>query len=203
MANTLYVGIGSSAGGLHALQKLLAKLPKNMGYIYIIAQHLDPKEKSSLAEILSRSCSMPVHEIDEKTKFYSNRVYVIPSGHNLVHGKKGLMLQTASSMQRGPSPSVDALFEALALYKQKNTVGLILTGSGHDGTTGAQKIKEYGGITIAQDPTEAQYSSMPTILPAAASLNLALICSGVTSSLTSPPSRWSWARACSRWATRP
>ena len=161
MANTLYVGIGSSAGGLHALQKLLAKLPKNMGYIYIIAQHLDPKEKSSLAEILSRSCSMPVHEIDEKTKFYSNRVYVIPSGHNLVHGKKGLMLQTASSMQRGPSPSVDALFEALALYKQKNTVGLILTGSGHDGTTGAQKIKEYGGITIAQDPTEAQYSSMP------------------------------------------
>ena len=162
MANTLYVGIGSSAGGLHALEKLVAKLPKNMGYVYIIAQHLDPNEKSSLAEILSRSCSMPVYEINEKTRFYSNKVYIIPSGHNLIHDEKGLILENISLLStKTPSPSVDALFEALAIYKQKNAVGIILTGSGHDGTIGIQKIKEQGGITIAQNPQEAQYTSMP------------------------------------------
>ncbi|WP_152183060.1 PAS domain S-box protein [Sulfurimonas indica] len=161
MKNFIYVGIGASAGGLQALKKLVSKLPGTFNYVYIIAQHLDPNKKSSLTEILTKYANMPVETITQNTKYSANHIYIIPPGHNIIYKKHHLYLQKTDLQIHNPTPSVDKLFEALALYKKQDSIGIILTGSGHDGTQGIKTIKEYSGITIAQLPQEAYCKSMP------------------------------------------
>ncbi len=161
MKNFVYVGIGASAGGLQALQKLVATLPKTLNYVYIIAQHLDPNKKSTLSEILARASDLNVQELTKSTKFQANHIYIIPTGYNLVCTKHHLELKKNTASQHLPTPSVDKLFEALALCKKQDSVGIVLTGSGKDGTKGVETIKKYSGITIAQAPKEAGCKSMP------------------------------------------
>lgn len=161
MQESIYVGIGASAGGLHALEKLLSKLPTKMNYVYIIAQHLSPDKESRLANILSKSTTMPVKEATSECKFSSNHVYVIPPSYNLTIKKHRLILEKKPSLEHTTTPSIDTMLESIALYKKNDSVGIILTGAGHDGTIGAKKIKESAGITIAQNPEEAEYESMP------------------------------------------
>ncbi len=161
MQDLIYVGIGASAGGLKALEELIGKLPNNMNYVYIVAQHLDPSKKSSLSSILSRSSSVSVFEIASSTKFLPNNIYVIPSNYNLILKNHHLALQKMSLPSSTPIPSVDIMFESLVSYRKKNCIGIVLTGSGNDGASGIRKIKENGGLTIVQNPKEAQYPSMP------------------------------------------
>jgi len=161
MQESIYIGIGTSAGGLHTLEKLLSKLPTKMNYVYIIAQHLSQEKDSLLAHILSKSTTMPVQELTSECKFSSNHVHVIPASHNLTIKKHRLILEKSSSSEYRTTPSIDTMLESIALYKKKDSVGIILTGAGHDGTVGIKKIKEYGGIAIAQSPEEAEYESMP------------------------------------------
>ena len=98
MENSIYVGIGASAGGLSVLEKLVATLPKNMGYVYIIAQHLDPSKESNLSQILSRKSVMPVLEVNEACKFLSNHIYVIPPNYNLVFKNYHLSLEKVKKL---------------------------------------------------------------------------------------------------------
>ncbi len=161
MRDFIYVGIGASAGGLHALEILIQYLPKNVGYTYIIAQHLDPKKQSDLSHILAQNSPLPVSNVDKNCNFLPNHIYVIPSSYNLVYTSSRLMLKKISSNSHKPVPSVNELFNALAFYKRENAVAIVLTGLGYDGSDGAIKIKELGGITIAQSPSEAEHPSMP------------------------------------------
>ena len=161
MQDFIYVGIGASAGGLKALERLVSKLPSDMNYIYIIAQHLNPDKKSSLATILSRSSKLQITEIDSNTKFLPNNIYVIPSGYNLIVSNHHLKVEKMSLEPSTPIPSVNIMFESIAAYKKKNCIGIVLTGSGSDGTRGIKMIKENGGLIVAQNPKEAQYPSMP------------------------------------------
>ena len=158
---SVYVGIGASAGGLKVLEKLVGSLPVNSEYIFIIAQHLDANKKSSLADILSRTSAIPVLDADVECKFFTNNIYVIPSQYNLVVKNHRLVLEEQSTGSTVHTPSINTLFESLAIYKSKDSVGVILTGSGDDGTLGLKKIKDNGGVTIVQSPDEAAYSSMP------------------------------------------
>ncbi len=161
MKNSIYVGIGASAGGLQVFEKLVALLPDDKGYIYIVAQHLNPDKKSSLVQILSHYATMPVLEVSKECKFLSNHIYIIPAGFNLIIENHHLKLEKALSPSLYPTPSVDKLFESLALYKKEHSIAIVLTGAGNDGEIGVKKIKENGGITIAQSPQEAHYKSMP------------------------------------------
>jgi len=161
MQNYTYIGIGASAGGLKAFEELISLLPKKSNYVYIIAQHLDPHKKSALVDIFSRFTSLNIYEINETTQFEPNNIYIIPAGYDLVYKNHNITLKKIDITSHKPTPSVDALFEALALYKGEQSIGILLTGSGHDGTLGMQKIKENNGITIAQEPTEAYCKSMP------------------------------------------
>jgi len=161
MKNLTYVGIGASAGGLKAFEELVSLLPKKSDYIYIIAQHLDPHKKSALVAILSRCTSLKVHEIQQTTSFLANNIYIIPAGYDLIYKNNHLILHKTETTTHKPTPSIDTLFEALALYKGEKSIGILLTGSGHDGTDGIQKIKEHNGVTIAQEPKEAYCKSMP------------------------------------------
>ncbi len=153
----IYVGIGASAGGLKALEKLVGNLPVNSEYVYIIVQHLDSNKKSSLSDILSRYTAMPVLDADVECKFLSNHIYIIPPQYNLIVKNHRLTLQEVSTAPFLHTPSIDSLLESLALYKSEDSIGIILSGAGKDGTLGLKKIKESGGITIVQSPQEAEY----------------------------------------------
>jgi len=132
-----------------------------MKIIYIVAQHLDPHKTSVLAEILSHYTKMPVQTINKEHKFLPNTINIIPAGYNLVYKQHKLLLEEILTSPHIPIPSVDELFKALSTYKRENAIGIILSGNGHDGTLGTQFIKQNNGITIAQTPEQAQYSSMP------------------------------------------
>ncbi len=161
MKNYTYVGIGASAGGLKAFEIFVSLLSKDNNYVYIIAQHLDPTKKSSLSLILSRYTTLKVHEIEKNTIFSPNNIYIIPAGYDLVYAHHRLVLQETDTTKHKPTPSIDRLFESLALYKCENTIAILLTGSGDDGTIGIQKVRELHGVTIVQSPKEAYCKSMP------------------------------------------
>ena len=161
MQNYTYVGIGASAGGLKAFEELISLLPHNSNYVYIIAQHLDPHKKSALVEILSRCTSLKVLTINETTSYFPNHIYIIPAGYDLSYKNARITLCKTETQTHKPTPSIDSLFETLALYKKEKSIAILLTGSGHDGMLGMQEIKKNGGITIAQEPQEAYYKSMP------------------------------------------
>lgn len=161
MQNSIFIGIGASAGGLKALEELIKNLPKHSNNIYIIALHSDPAKKSSLAEILSHFTSIPVEEMGNNIDFLPNHIYVIPPGCNLAFHDGHLMLETVSDTFLAPVPSVDILFKSLSDYAKSRCIGIVLTGTGKDGSRGIEYIKKNGGLTIAQNPKEAYSSDMP------------------------------------------
>ncbi|WP_457748465.1 PAS domain S-box protein [Sulfurimonas sp.] len=155
-----YIGIGASAGGLEAFKELVPFLPAHNNYIYIIAQHLDPNKESVLDEILSAYTKIPVKKVEENHTFLANTINIIPPGYNLVYTKSKLVLEKTTQAPHVPTPNIDELFKALSNYKE-NALGILLSGSGHDGTQGIQAIKQNGGISIAQSPQDAYCKSMP------------------------------------------
>ncbi len=161
MQNSIFVGIGASAGGLKALEKLVKNLPKDSNNIYVIALHSDPNKKSSLVEILSRFSTLLVEKIDKNTDFLPNRVYVIPPGYNLGFKNANLILEPSLDASLPSSPSIDILFKSLSDYAKSRCVGIVLTGTGKDGSIGIENIKKNKGFTIAQNPNEAYSSGMP------------------------------------------
>lgn len=153
------VGIGSSAGGLEALTALLERIPADSGLAFVVISHLDPEHKSALGEILSRTCKMQVVDVKEGMRVEPDRVYVMPENRELVVLQSKLHLAPRPE-SRAPHMPVDTFFRSLAAEFDGRAIGVILSGTGSDGTYGLKAIKEAGGITIAQDQT-ARFGSMP------------------------------------------
>lgn len=152
------VGIGASAGGLEAVRQLLQALPVDTGMAFVIVQHLAPDHASNLAEILSRSTTMPVCEVSDEPEVMADHVYVIPPGRNMIieAGKLHLMPQDRYALRQG----IDQFFSALAGDRSYKAIGVVLSGAMSDGTLGLEAIKAAGGITFAQNES-AQHASMP------------------------------------------
>lgn len=155
----LYVGIGASAGGLEALRSLVAALPTDSNMCYIIAQHMDPKHPSLLRELIARASSLSVQDVTDELQPQMNTIYITPPGHNVVMRQKTLYLEPVSHI--GPKPSVDLFFTSLAESVGEDAIGIILSGTGSDGSHGVRAIKAAGGITISQDEQSAKYNGMP------------------------------------------
>ena len=153
------VAIGSSAGGLHALQMLFDNLPVNLGAAFVVISHLDPTHRSELGPILARHTLMPVHEVQEPRAIEGNHVYVIPPGRKLVIVDHGIATRKFDE-PRGQRAPIDQFFRSAATSKGDG-YGVILSGAGADGSVGIKSIKESGGIILVQDPNEAEYPSMP------------------------------------------
>ena len=160
-SNFFYVGIGASAGGLDALQKFLSNIPEKSGMAFIIVQHLDPDHKSALTDILSRSTSMNVMEVEDGVQVQPDNVYIIPPDKDMsiLNGKLQLMEPLEPHGQRMP---INYFLTSLAEDQKEKSIGIILSGYGSDGTIGLKAIKANGGICIAQDPSTAGSDSMPT-----------------------------------------
>lgn len=152
------VAIGASAGGLEAITQLFKNLSPTTGMAFIYVQHLSPDHKSMLTSILSKTTQMQVQDIDDMEKLIPNNVYVIPynKGIEVTDGHIKLIPRTKA----GPAISIDILFSSLAETHKENVIGVVLSGSAHDGTIGLRDIKLAGGITFAQDDS-ARFASMP------------------------------------------
>lgn len=154
------VGVGASAGGLEAIHDLFDYMPANTGFSFIIVQHLSPDYKSLMAELLSRHTAMQVFEAQDNTDLQPNCIYVIPS-KKLIIVKDNKLRLLEKDASRKPNNAIDVFFESLALDKGKHAVGIVLSGTGTDGTRGLEAIKKNGGFTIVQDPLSAAFDGMP------------------------------------------
>lgn len=154
------VGIGASAGGLEAMTALLKALPRETGLAYVFVQHLDPQHESSLVDLLSRGSPIPVEEARDGAVLEPDHLYVIPPNASLTVLAGALVLERR---EPGPQPhlAVDALFRSLAAEFQHRSIGVVLSGTGSDGTAGLQSIKERGGLTFAQSEASAKFTGMP------------------------------------------
>jgi two-component system, chemotaxis family, CheB/CheR fusion protein len=154
------VGLGASAGGLEALDQFLAHVPKESGLGFVVVQHLDPTHKGIMVELLQRSTTMPVIQIKDRMKIEPNHVYIIPPNRDLsiLHGVLHLLEPAAP---RGLRLPIDFFFRSLADDRQGQSIGVILSGMGSDGTLGLRAIKEKAGAVFVQTPTSAKFDSMP------------------------------------------
>ena len=159
-APTRIVGLGASAGGLEPLEQFLSHVPVPSGLAYIVVQHLDPTHKAMLTELLQRATLMPVREVTASMRVEPNAVYVIPPNTELTV-KGGLLRLAEPSEPRGMRLPIDVLFCSLAGDQGDRAIGVVLSGMGSDGTLGLQAIKTQGGLTLAQEPSSAQFDSMP------------------------------------------
>ena len=159
-ANIPVVGIGASAGGLEPLGELLAALPAGTGMAFLIVQHLDPARVSMLAEILGKKTSMPVVEVRAGMSIAPDQVYIIAPNTLLSLSGDALRLEPRAE-GRQPSMPVDVLFHSLAKERGHNAIGVVLSGTGSDGSRGVQAIKAAGGITLAQEEATASFPGMP------------------------------------------
>ncbi|UEG49839.1 response regulator [Ferruginibacter lapsinanis] len=152
------VAIGASAGGLEAITQLLQNLSPSTGMAYIYVQHLSPDHKSILDQLLSKTTKMKVQDIEDMEKMEPDNVYIIPynKGIEVTDGHIKLIPRS----DRSPTLSIDILFTSLAETHHENVIGVVLSGSAHDGTQGLKEIKMAGGITFAQDDS-AKFTSMP------------------------------------------
>jgi two-component system, chemotaxis family, CheB/CheR fusion protein len=154
------VGIGASAGGLGALELFFDNLPAGSGMAFVIIQHLSPEFKSQMDELLAQHTRMPIHLIEDGGTLEPENVYLIPpmSQVTLRDGRFSLGANAASEHFHLP---IDCFFESLAEQTGAMAVGVILSGTGRDGSRGLRAIHERGGLVIVQSPESAQFDGMP------------------------------------------
>lgn len=155
------VGIGASAGGLEALEHFFRLIPASSGTAFVLVPHLAPDHASLLSEILQRTTEMPVIEAKDQVRIEANCVYIIPPNRDMkiFHGMLQVSTPTEPRAQRLP---IDMFLRSLAEDQKENAIGIILSGTGYDGTQGFRAINDAGGTTIAQEPTTAKFDGMPT-----------------------------------------
>lgn len=181
-ATPLIVGIGASAGGLEALGDLFTHLPLNTNMAFVVVQHLAPGHESMMSDLLARKTRMSVVQARDGVRMQPNSVYVIPPGQELGASQGMLQLYPLRSQQR-PHLPVDRFLSALAQDQRERAIGVVLSGTGADGTQGLTAIKAEGGITIAQDPVTAQHEGMPRSAIAAGCVDFVLSPAGIAREL--------------------
>ena len=160
MAEFPIVGIGSSAGGLEALQKLFGAMPPDAGLAFIVAAHLDPTQTSHLSELLSRCTKMPVVQIEKSIKVEPDHVYAIAPDQNLTM-RGGILRPSKPTVPHGHWHPVDSFFRSLAEDQSERAIAIVLSGTGNNGSLGVRFIKAEGGMVLAQDPDSAAFPGMP------------------------------------------
>ncbi|HSW04297.1 chemotaxis protein CheB [Aquabacterium sp.] len=155
------VGIGASAGGLMALQRLLSQMPARSGMAFVIILHLSPRHESNAAEILQRNTAMAVMQVNESVQIEADHVYVISPTHDLTMDDGWLRLVPSQRPRSGVHVAVDLFFRTLAQVHGARSICVVLSGTGSDGAVGLTHVKEAGGVTLAQMPEDADYDGMP------------------------------------------
>jgi two-component system chemotaxis response regulator CheB len=154
------VGMAASAGGLTALSTVLKELQSDFPASVLVVQHLDPRHRSVMAEILDRRIPMQVKEARAGDRIRPGLVFVAPPAHHLLVNSGGTLELTETELVHFVRPSADLLFESIAAGFRQRAIAVILSGTGSDGAMGAKAVKQMGGTVIAQDQS-AEFSGMP------------------------------------------
>jgi two-component system, chemotaxis family, CheB/CheR fusion protein len=154
------VGVGASAGGLAAIKVLLEGLPAEPDMAFVIVLHLSPRHESNAAAILQTVTRMPVAQVQGRVRIERDHVYVIPPTHDLAMIDGALAL-VENDRPRGRHVVIDLFFRTLADAHRERAIGIVLSGTGSDGSAGIARLKEAGGIVISQSPGDAEYDGMP------------------------------------------
>lgn len=154
------IGIGASAGGLEAIIKLLSNLSDNSGAAYVFLQHLSPKTKSMIGELLEKYTNMPIQMVYEDQPVEANHIYIMAENKNIIFSSKGLQTKDRPTEPEINLP-IDQFFHTLGESLGKDAVGVLLSGTGTDGTRGLRTIKEKGGFVLVQSPGTAKFDGMP------------------------------------------
>ncbi len=154
------VVVGSSAGGIEALSKVVSTLPTEFPAPIVIAQHLAPERESHLHEILSRKSTLPVRTVTEHAPLEAGVVFVVPANRHVNITDSEIELSEDSSSKR-PMPSIDRLMQTAAAVFGERLIAVVLSGTGSDGKEGARFVRQSGGTVVIQDPQSAEFGGMP------------------------------------------
>jgi len=155
------VALAASAGGLRALSTVLSALPTDFPAALVVVQHLDPRHRSLMAEILGRRITLKVKEAAQGDRVAAGTVMIAPPNNHLLVNQEGLLTLTQTELVHFLRPSADLLFESTAAAYRERAIAVILSGSGHDGAMGVKAIKKMGGTVIAQDQESSEFGGMP------------------------------------------
>jgi two-component system chemotaxis response regulator CheB len=154
------VACAASAGGLNALSTLLAGLPSDFPAAVVVVQHLDPRHRSLMAEILNKRTRLRVKQAHEGQRLEPATVYIAPPNRHLLVNPDGSLALSESELVHFVRPSADLLFESVAASFRERAIGVVLSGTGKDGAMGVTAIKKMGGTVIVQDPKSAEFPGM-------------------------------------------
>jgi two-component system, chemotaxis family, CheB/CheR fusion protein len=154
------VGVGASAGGLDALRQLFARIPADTGLAFVVLQHLPPSQIGQLAALLAASTAMPVIDVKTGHRVERDTVLVVPP-RTAAHVLRGALVLRAGKAGARPRLPIDGLFRSLAEVLGDRAIGIVLSGTAHDGIEGLRAIKAAGGLVLVQEPSTAQFDEMP------------------------------------------
>ncbi|MBC3387299.1 chemotaxis protein CheB [Pseudomonas sp. SWRI12] len=153
--------VGASAGGVEALLRVFGHLRKGFGVPVLVVLHLPDERDSQLASVFGHRLAVPVEEARDKQDIAPGTLYVATPGYHLsVEADRSLSLSLEAPVHHS-RPSIDVLFESAADVYGETLLAVVLTGANDDGARGLARVKALGGITVVQDPVEAQVSTMP------------------------------------------
>ncbi|HEY4939339.1 MAG TPA: chemotaxis protein CheB [Actinomycetota bacterium] len=185
------VAVASSAGGLAALTSVLSGLPEAFPAAVVLVQHLDPRHKTLLADMLGRRTELRVKMAEEGDHLTGGCVYIAPPNYHLVVNAGGTLSLSQSELIHFLRPSADILFASVAASFAARAIAVVLSGTGSDGARGVQAIKKAGGTVIAQDEDTSEFFGMPSASIATGTVDivlpLALISSALVRLLQPPP----------------
>jgi two-component system, chemotaxis family, protein-glutamate methylesterase/glutaminase len=155
------VAIASSAGGLRALTEVLSGLTADFPASITVVQHLDPRHRSLMADILNRQSRLPIKQAEEGDRVQPGAVFIAPPDRHLLVNVDGTLSLSRTELVHFVRPSADLLFESVAASFKDRALAVMLTGTGSDGATGVEAIKKMGGTVIAQDEGTSEFFGMP------------------------------------------
>ena len=156
----LIVGVGASAGGLEALEQFFDHMNPESGMAFVVVQHLSPDFKSLMDELLSRHTAIQIHQAQHETEVQPNSIYLLPPKKEMIISGSKLLLKDKDANQ-GLALPIDIFFRSLARDAGNRAVGVILSGTGSDGSRGIREIHEAGGLAVVQAPESAKFDGMP------------------------------------------
>jgi two-component system, chemotaxis family, protein-glutamate methylesterase/glutaminase len=156
------VAVAASAGGLKALTAVLSPLPADFLAAIVVVQHLDPRHRSLMAEILDRCTALDVRQAKEGDVLCPGTAFIAPPDNHLLVNSDGALSLSKSELVHFLRPSADLLFESVAASYGDRAIAVVLTGSGSDGSMGVDAVKTMGGTVIAQDETTSEFPDMPS-----------------------------------------
>jgi len=155
------VVMAASAGGIAALSGVLSHLDANFPVPIVVVQHLDPRHRSLLAEILSKRTALQVVQVTHGLHLEPGKVYIAPPDNHVLVNADGSLALSRSELVHFVRPSADLLFESVAGAFRDRVIAVVLTGTGSDGSMGVRAVKAVNGTVIAQDPSDSEFSGMP------------------------------------------